>query len=66
MTKTLLFLVFLGGSGVAMTLPALAVPPTVQPSPGYDSRLEQSRRQAYPKPVEPADRVKKHHRKHRH
>jgi hypothetical protein len=47
------------------TVTAVAAPPTAQPSPGYDLRLEQSRRHA-PRIVQsPAYRYK-HHRRHKY
>jgi len=63
----MLFFVSLFAFWMAFTASAaLAVPPTVQPSPGYDMRLEQSRRLAHPQPVQPVERTRKPRRKHRH
>lgn len=45
--------------GSALAGPAMAAPPTVVPSPGYDARLQESRRVVSPKPAyDPAPRRK--------
>jgi len=59
----------LAGLALALTLAttasALARPPTATISPGYDRRLEESRRQLQPAPVpQPAPR-KRHRHPHR-
>lgn len=46
------------GIGAALT-PAHAVPPTVTPSPGYDARLQESRRGSATTNVTPAPRPAK-------
>jgi len=53
-------------------VPALAVPPTVTPSPGYDARLQESRKAAAGSPstaVDPATPLTpppRHHGKRKH
>jgi hypothetical protein len=51
----------------AVLAPALAAPPTVTPSPGYDARLQESRsaRSVSPRLYDPAPQ-RRHHRRHRH
>ena len=52
--------------------PALAAPPTVTPSPGYDARLMESRKAAATTSTmvhsapSPAARPPRHHRKRKH
>jgi hypothetical protein len=46
------------------TVAAVAAPPTVQPSPGYDLRLEQSRRHTARIVQSPVYRNKHHWHKH--
>lgn len=41
-------------------MPAHAVPPTATPSPGYDARLQESRRGAATMTLAPAPRPPKH------
>lgn len=43
----------------AVVTPARAVPPTVTPSPGYDARLQESRRGSATTNVTPAPRPAK-------
>jgi hypothetical protein len=57
---------------VGSLTPALAVPPTVTPSPGYDARLQEQRKAAsgspstVVQPVAPYTTPSRHHGKHRH
>jgi hypothetical protein len=56
----------------ASIAPALAVPPTVTPSPGYDARLQEQRKAASGssstliQPVVPFTPPPRHHGKHKH
>ena len=43
MKRASLALMAAGLAGWASLMPALAVPPTVTPSPGYDARLQEQR-----------------------
>jgi hypothetical protein len=57
---------------VGSLTPALAVPPTVTPSPGYDARLQEQRKAAagssptMVQPAAPFTRPSRHHGKHKH